>query len=288
MIYLVGSIFLTAYLTISFKICERLGINTQRAIVINYLCAFLTGLFMASDIPPAGEIIRMDWLPWAILMGAIFVSFFNLIALTVKKNGVAVASVATKLSLVIPFVFSIFLYNEPAGWVKLLGVAIALAGVVLTCYPAGGFRGSAGILLLPGIVFIGTGILDTIIKYTEQRYVDPSNQDIYLATCFGFAFLAGLVVMLARMITKREMLNGKEILAGIAIGIPNYFSIWCLVKVLKEFPDDSSVILPVNNIGILLVGTLVAAFAFREKLTVVNIIGIFLAILSIILISVSL
>lgn len=287
MIYLIGSIILTAYLTISFKICERLGINTQRTIVINYLVAFATGLVMARDVPPAGEVMKMDWLPWAVLMGAIFVTFFNLIALTVKKNGVAVASVATKLSLVIPFIFSVILYNEPAGFIKLAGVLIALVGVVLTCYPKGGFR-SAGILLLPGIVFIGTGLLDTIIKYTEQRFVQPANQDIYLATCFGFAFLAGLVVMITRMIRLGERLHWKEILAGIAIGIPNYFSIWCLVKVLKEFPADSSVILPVNNIGILLVGTLVAAFAFKERLSAVNITGIILAVGAIILISVSL
>ncbi len=78
------------------------------------------------------------WLPWAGLMGFSFIFLFNIIAFTAQKLGVAIASVANKLSMVIPFIFSIYLYNEEATPLKLAGIGVALVAVVLTSWPKGG------------------------------------------------------------------------------------------------------------------------------------------------------
>jgi drug/metabolite transporter (DMT)-like permease len=74
------------------------------------------------------------WFKWACVMGVLFVSIFNIVGFTTAKIGVAVASVANKLSLIIPVILSVYLYGETVqGW-KLVGVILALAAVVLTCY----------------------------------------------------------------------------------------------------------------------------------------------------------
>ena len=75
------------------------------------------------------------------------------------------------------------------------------------------------------------------------------------------------------------------ILAGIIIGIPNYFSIWCLMKVLKLYYGHSSVVIPVNNMGIVLVSALVAGLVFKENIQRINWIGIILSILAICMIA---
>jgi uncharacterized membrane protein len=77
----------------------------------------------------------------------------------------------------------------------------------------------------------------------------------------------------------------KSMLAGFLIGIPNYASIWCLMEVLSIMPQQSSVLIPVNNIGIVLFSTLTATFLFREKLSLINWIGIFMAAGSILMIA---
>jgi uncharacterized membrane protein len=65
------------------------------------------------------------------------------------------------------------------------------------------------------------------------------------------------------------------------IGIPNYFSIWCLVQVLKDYQGNSSAILPINNMGIVLFSTVAAWIFFRERLSKLNWLGIILSIAAI-------
>ncbi|MGN6494414.1 MAG: hypothetical protein ACTHLE_20650, partial [Agriterribacter sp.] len=61
--------------------------------------------------------------------------------------------------------------------------------------------------------------------------------------------------------------------------------IWCLVKVLKDYSSNSSAIIPINNIGIVLTSAVVAWLLFKEKLSAINWMGILLAVIAIALIS---
>ncbi len=294
MIFLIGSILLSSYLTIAFKLCDRFGVNKFQAIVFNYLACAFTGSVVTGSLPEFGENVGQEWFLWSLLMGASFIVIFNLIAITVQKSGLAIASVASKLSLIIPFVFSLFLYNEDAAVFKIAGVLLALVAVVLTLYPnkvagndnlnsTGGFNFQK--ILLPVIVFITTGLLDTLIKYVEQNFITESNNDQYLISSFSVAFLLGFLFLILQLIRRKIKFQSKSVLVGFLIGIPNYFSIWCLMKVLKAYGDISSVIIPVNNMGIVLFSALVAWLFFKEKLSRINWMGIVLAIVSILIIA---
>src|ERR1700712_5621849 len=105
MFFLIGSIILTSYLTLSFKVTERLRINTFQAIVFNYITCVITGSLFNGHFPVTAEAVRQPWFLWATFMGAVFISTFNLVGFTAQQLGVSVASVSYKLSLVIPFVF---------------------------------------------------------------------------------------------------------------------------------------------------------------------------------------
>ena len=67
---------------------------------------------------------------------------------------------------------------------------------------------------------------------------------------------------------------------------PNYFSIYFLVKTLRSDILDSSGIFAINNVSIVTLSTFTGIILFKEKLIRKNWIGIILAILSIILISI--
>lgn len=292
MIFLIGSILFSAYLTIAFKICDRYDINKFQAIVFNYFTCLITGSVVNGALPAYAQNVDTPWFKWAIIMGVGFVVSFNLIALTVQKNGLAVASVASKLSLVIPFVASIFLYNETAGLFKVSGILLALLAVLLTLYPSETNNSESrkqkspikGVVL-PIVVFLATGFLDALVKYVEQNFLTDAINNVYLTTAFTAAFVSGLVFLFAGILTRKIKFQGKSILAGILIGIPNYFSIWCLMKVLKRYYGHSSVVIPVNNMGIVLISALVAALVFKEHLQHLNWVGIILSILSICMIA---
>lgn len=291
MIYLIGSIVLTSWLTLAFKVVQRWRVDTFQAIVFNYLACVITGSMVHGRFLDYGKMTTMPWFWWACLMGAVFIGLYNIIGFTTQRIGVAVASVANKLSLVIPFAFSLVLYNEKNTWLKMAGVIIALIAVVLTCYPQKPEQGATAkkregwLYLLPVVLFIGSGLLDTMIKYVEQKFLSDANNDEYLITAFSTAALIGVVALIIKLIAGKTKLTYKGVLAGIMIGVPNYFSIWCLLQVLKQYAGNSSAIIPINNMGIVLFSAVTAWLLFKEKLSVINWIGILLAVGSIALIA---
>jgi drug/metabolite transporter (DMT)-like permease len=299
MIYLIGSIILSSWLTLSFKVVERLGIDSFQAIVFNYITCVITGSIVEGSLPFTSHTFQEPWIGWAVFMGLFFISLFNVVAFTAQKVGIAAASVAYKLSLVIPFGFSIWLYNEELSILKLAGIFIALLSVILTClpprwgaagmaanpYPAPQGRQNLLRIIMPIILFVGSGLLDSMIKYVEQAYLDEANKNRYLIIAFASAACTGIIVLCVLIASGKQRLSWKAMLAGVAIGVPNYFSIWCLLRVLKDNYGNSSAIIPINNMGIVLFSAVIAWLVFKERLRVINGIGVILALLAIALIA---
>lgn len=290
-IYLVGSIVLTSYLLLSFKVCGKLNIPVFPAIVFNYMTCVITGSIVNGGFPIQWTAIKTPWFQWAMIMGVLFIISFNLIGITAQKLGVAVASVANKLSLIIPVILSIILYQEQVvGW-EIVGIALALLAVIFTCFPQNNLA-EHGIkipmlqkILLPTLVFIGSGFLDALINHVQQSYVTKATNNAFLISGFFSAACIGIIVLLYQYWKGQLVFKFNQVLAGICIGIPNYFSIWCLVQFLQDSPWETSASLPVNNMGIVLFSTLVAAFLFKEKLSNINWIGIGLSAIAIYLIA---
>lgn len=303
MLYLIGSIVLSSFLTLAFKLCGRLKIDIFPTIVFNYITCVITGSIVNGAFPVNSKVVSMPWFYWAILMGAMFISLFNLIGITTQRNGVAVASVSNKLSLIIPVLLSVYLYNESVyGW-KLAGVLLALVAVVFTCLPAKYSKTSSqnaeqksspktgrkisGNLqgFLPVILFVGSGLLDALINHVQKHFVTDANSNAYLISGFLFAAIIGLTVLFFQYATRQREFDRKHVIAGVLIGIPNYFSIWCLLIFLKKSPWESSASIPMNNMGIVLFSTLIAALFFKEKLSAINWLGVVLSIVSIYMIA---
>ncbi|MFY7899673.1 MAG: EamA family transporter [Chitinophagaceae bacterium] len=291
MIYLIGSIVLSSFLTLAFKMLGKLNIPIFQSIVYNYLICVVTGSIVNQSFPINQEALSQTWFHWACVMGVLFIILFNMIGITAQKISVAVASVANKLSLIIPVILSVYLYNESVKGFKLLGVIIALVAVVFTCLQDKKQEATMDKSMvkweyaLPFLLFIGSGLLDSLINHVQQKHVNESNSNAFLISGFAAAGTIGLLVLLFQFIQGKQQFSYKPIVAGIIIGIPNYFSIWCLVRYLKFSPWQSSASIPINNMGIVLFSTIVAWIAFKEKLSKINWIGIGLSIIAIYLIA---
>ncbi|PJE45564.1 MAG: hypothetical protein CUR34_12005 [Sediminibacterium sp.] len=291
MIFLLGSIVLTSYLLLSFKVCGKFNIPVFPAIVFNYITCVITGSIVNGAFPIQAESVTTPWFRWAMIMGLLFITSFNLIGITAQKLGVAVASVANKLSLIIPVILTIVLYNEQVvGW-EIVGISLALIAVIFTCYPQKNESGNTQPIpmfqkiLLPLLVFIGSGFLDALINHVQQTYVTKETNNAFLISGFFSAASIGSLVLIFQYWKKQLVFKFNQVIAGICIGIPNYFSIWCLVHFLQDSPWETSASLPVNNMGIVLFSTLVAALLFKEKLSIINWTGIALSAIAIYLIA---
>ncbi|MFD0991904.1 EamA family transporter [Tenacibaculum geojense] len=285
MLYLILSILISSSLFVIFKLFDVFKINTLQAIVTNYLVAFTIGFSLSESSVEIQQIPSQPWFLGAVLLGFLFISVFNVMALTAQKNGLSVASVSGKMSVVIPIIFGVFAYNESLNFVKVLGVLLALIAVYLTSMKEVKLTNQKSYLLYPILLFLGSGIIDTSIKYVETTFVPNGEVPIFSASIFLIAFCIGLCIVLYAVLIKKETFEFKNIIGGIVLGIPNYFSIAFLLKALKTKGLESSTLFTINNVSIVLLTTLFGLIIFKEKLLTKNWIGIVTAIVSIIIVA---
>jgi len=286
LIYLLLSILASTIIFINFKLFERFNINILQAIVVNYFVAFITGMIAYDGQVKISQIPSLDWFYFTLILGALFIIVFNLMAITTQQSGLSVVSIATKMSVVIPVLFGLCYYKESLNGIKLTGIIIALIAVYLASNKSNeGIRIERKLFFLPISVFIGSGVIDTSIKYLEDTYVDHNDVPLFSAIIFLAAALVGLILIGFQVVKRNFKFDFKNIIAGVCLGIPNYFSIYFLVKALRSDILESSGIFAINNVAIVTLSTFTGILLFKEKLIRDNWIGIFLAILSIILIS---
>jgi len=192
------------------------------------------------------------------------------------------------MSLVIPVLFGLFYYKESIGFLKLFGILLALTAVYLTS-----IRSKQGIninrkyILFPVLVFIGSGIIDTSIKFLEETFVAQNDIPLFSAVLFLAAGIVGIFILIIQAIRGNFKFEFKNIIGGICLGIPNYFSIYFLVKTLRSDILESSGIFTVNNVAIVTLSTLAGIILFKEKLSQRNWLGIIFAVIGIFLIAMS-
>lgn len=118
------NVFLTvvfsSILYIVFNFFKVLNINVFQAIVFNYLVASSLGLYFSNTTVSVGEISQKNWFPLTIIIGILFVTIFYVMAKTILVNNLTVASVASKMSMVIPALFGVFILKEP---ISFLGIS---------------------------------------------------------------------------------------------------------------------------------------------------------------------
>ncbi len=286
MIYLLLSIAASSLIFVIFKLFARFKVNTLHAIIVNYLVACFCGVILYEGPTSLAQIPEQNWFYGTAALGVLFITVFNLMAITTQRSGLSVVSVATKMSVVIPIVFGVVYYKESLGLLKFIGIGIALIAVYLASVKnADGIAVKKKNIIFPVLVFLGSGIIDTSIKFIEGAYVSATDVPIFSATVFAAAACIGILIVIYQLLKGQFRYKTKNILAGIALGVPNYFSIYYLVNALRNTDLDSSTIFTINNVAIVMVSTLLGILLFSERLRTKNWIGIVLAIISILLVS---
>ncbi|TCK64723.1 EamA-like transporter family protein [Winogradskyella wandonensis] len=282
MIYLALSILASTGIFVLFKLFRTYKVDTLQAIVVNYITASVCGFIHNSNPITIREITGTRWFIAAICLGFLFIAIFNVMALTAQKNGLSVASVASKMSVIIPVLFGILVFNEGIGIIKVIGISIALVAVYLTSVKErDNTIAKSGTLLLPIILFLGSGTIDTSINY----FAPDDKIPLFSAVIFAFAFIIGCAILAYRAIKLKRQFSRRSIPLGFILGVVNYGSIYFLLKALRIDGLESSVLFTVNNVAIVASSTLVGLLVFREYISRQNWLGIVLALISIILVT---
>ncbi|MFN7265949.1 MAG: hypothetical protein ACK5VB_00505 [Bacteroidota bacterium] len=270
-----------------FKLFLRFKVDTFQAIVFNYFTCLTCGWLHMGRFPVERSTFDMPWFPYALFLGFIFISGFYTSALTVRYFGVTVSQVMQKMSILVSVPFAVFVCGESAGIGKVAGFFMALLAIVLVNFP---FRAreseqeghKTGLWWIPLITWVFAGVIEVVFLKVQYGQLADRGQPDFIVTVFGTAGLVGLLFAVRGWATGKMVFAWKNLIAGIALGVPNYgsmlFMLWALADGL-----GGSVVFPVNNVGIIVATAIGAVLIFREHLSPINRAGVVLAALSIIL-----
>ncbi|WP_022666708.1 hypothetical protein [Desulfospira joergensenii] len=281
MIHLFLSIACSTSILILFKVLERRKIRLLLPIMINYMTAAGLGLILNQGrgiTAPAGI---PSWFFMSALTGMLLIGLFFIIGLSTQKAGIAVTTIATKMSVVIPMLFSILYFQEGFTPLKCFGIVMGMTALALIVVKTPDKKADRRYLFLPLVLFTGAGLLDALLKLVQQNYLLDGDPAAFTGTSFFFAFVTGLGICLVQKVPPKIFFKPEILLSGLVLGSVNFGSIYFLIRTLDRGLFDASILFGLNSIGIVCLSIFLAALLFRERLSGTNWTGVALAVLAI-------
>lgn len=258
MLYLLLAILCSALVSVLMRVSSDKVTGNVSMLAMNYIMclvlaiAFTGGGGTAAGTPGVSSAIFMG-----IINGVLYLLGFVLLQFNVKKNGVVLSTTFMKLGLLVPMVVSVCFFGElPALW-QVVGFALAVAAILLINAGNDGTaaRMKVGLLLL----LLVNGGADAMSKIFEELG-EAKWSECFLLVTFGTALF--LCTML--MFIKRERPGKWEVLFGLLIGIPNYFSARFLLRSLERVA--AVIVYPAYSVATILVVTVAGLCLFHERL----------------------
>lgn len=224
------------------------------AITVNYAVATLIALYFADFTTITWSVVILS-----AITGLLYIGNFYVFAASLKLNGMGLSVFAMRLSVIIPILGSIFVFNE--GFTVSLWIGVTLFGlaVYLLKKNSTSEMKSKEWLVILLLLFLMSGISDFSSKIYLQIKQDSNNPYTFMSLVFATALITGLVTL----IINQEKLNVSSVLSGMYLGIPNLLSGVFLVYALSEL--SAVVVYPVVNSSILILASLLGFFYWNDS-----------------------
>lgn len=278
----------SALLYVILKYFAKFKINNLHGLTANYLTASTFSFLLNFEANKLQLSTVNEFAPFAISVGFLFILVFYTAALTSQKAGIAITSIAGKMSMVIPICAGIFLYNDKINGLRIFGIILAIVAVYLSSKKEIDKENSTStknLWIYPLLLFLGSGLVDTCIKYSQQYYITSSNMYLFFSVLFGTAGVFGLIATIYNLVIKKVKVSITSIIGGVILGIVNYYSLVFLVNCLAYDGAESAIIFSVVNILVVFFSVMLAFVLFKEKPSKINFIGLIIAFIAILVLS---
>ncbi len=281
MLFLILSIICSVTVGVIFKVARKYTISHTQIVAWNYVFAgTLCYLSFSPDLNTV-ESTAPWWL--YITIGVLLPSIFLFLAASIKHMGIVKTDAAQRLSLFIPILAAWLLFKEEFNMLKISAFVLAIPALLLILTK--NTENTKNKWGYPAVVLIGFGVIDILFKqiatYTSLPYTTSLFVILGIAMCIMFTVVAYEVIF------KKVTLNIHNILFGGLVGIFNFGNILFYLKAHQEFSKNPSTVFAGMNMGVIIIGSLVGVLIFKEKLSKMNFIGLFLALMAIVLIVLS-
>jgi len=283
MIFLVISILCSVTVSVLLKLARRYKINVVQAVTWNYLFAASLACFFFK--PSIEDLSYKNVNSSYLLLGVLLPIIFWFLAASVRNIGIVKTDIAQRLSLFIPILASYFVFGDTFSPLKIAGLIVGFTAIVFTLAKKPSRQETISNWLYPFIVFIGFGVIDVLFKQVAQIKSLPYTTSLIMI--FGISFIVSLAGIAYFAIAKKDKIQLVNFICGCVLGFFNFFNILFYLKAHSAMASSPSTVFTAMNLGVIIAGTLVGLLIFKEKLTRLNYIGLFLAGVAVLLITLS-
>ena len=243
------------------RICEKYVRGNMVMFCANYaVCTVISLIYMGDVRPLALEAGTGAAVILGAVTGFLYLAGFVLLQKNVGSNGVILSGAAMKLGgVLIPIIAAMLLFQERMTLMRLVGTVLAVAAIVLINTEKDD-AGKDGKKQWLAVLLLVSGFADTMANIFDKTG-PASLKNLYLLCTFSAALLTALALALQ----KKQRRTTADLLCGLLIGIPNYYSARFLLLSLGSIP--AVVVYPVFNVGTIIVITAAGAAFFHESLS---------------------
>ncbi|WP_294963268.1 DMT family transporter [uncultured Flavobacterium sp.] len=278
MLFLILSILCSVTVGVIFKISRKYNANPSQIISFNYIAAIALCYFTFS--PNLNELDNNAPLGIYTAVGILLPIVFLFLALSIKFMGIAKTDAAQRLSLFIPILAAWLLFNEAFNTYKIIGVLVGFAALLFILRKPS--DNTENKWIYPAMVLFGFGIVDILFKKIALYTVVPYTTSLFFV--FLIAFAVSVLIVMYKLFVTKENFTIKSIPFGILVGVFNFCNILFYLKAHKAFAENPSTVFAGMNMGVIILGTVIGAFFFKEKLSRINIFGLLLALIAVVFI----
>jgi drug/metabolite transporter (DMT)-like permease len=280
MINLIISILCSVSVGVLFKYIKAKTTVSIFLITINYLCAIVaTYACFRAQIHFSHFAYNSYTISLSILLPLVFI----LLTLSIRDSGIIKTDIAQRISLVIPVACSYWIFNEAIPTMRWIGIITGFIALFFILNRGQKTNGTNPVYLL--LVFLGYGIIDVLFKLVALQKSIPYTVALFYIFCGCFIF--ALFLTMISFFKTKPVIQRSAVFYGILLGLFNFLNIYFYLKAHQSFAKTPTTVFATMNFGVILLGTLIGAIYFKERLSKKNIVGLVLAVLAIIFVVLS-
>lgn len=274
MIYILLAVVFSVAVSVLLKLARRANVDIVQAVATNYIVAAVLAAWLLKATPQAAIAAKATYAP-LLLLGVLLPAIFVMLARSVRSVGIVRTDVAQRLSLFLSLIAAFAFLGDTLTGTKTLGIALALAAVLCLLWRKERGSVESGGWIAPLAVFAGFGAIDICFKLVAQAGAPFASA---LLASFMIAMVLCWIAVLVRAAMRKAPVTARSLGFGVLLGIANFANILFYVWGHQALPKDPSLVFASMNVGVVVLGALVGAFGFRERLAAVNWLGVALAI----------
>lgn len=281
--YILISIICSVFVGVLFKIARKKNLSIYQIIAWNYIFALLSLITVYQPKLTTHFGMQTAWVVGSLMVLLPVIFVFQ--AKAIKYSGIVKTDIAQRLSLFISICFSLFIAKEVFNSYKILGLTIAFIAIFFTFYKKQKAEADSRKMYFLVLVLFGFGIIDILFKKVATIGELPFTALLLLV--FIGAFLIAGSIAAYTVVTKKETFSITNMYWGMFVGLLNFGNISFYIKAHQALSSNPSTVFIGMNMGVIVLGSLIGVFYFKEKLTKLNYVGIAFSLVSIALIAYS-